>query len=79
MQVPLPRGVWLVKMTAAYAAAMQEANKTKKRQAADPSQDWTGVLVRFLKDQLNEINGLLHNTSSSSASATLLPGVVQGE
>ena len=30
--VPVMRGVWLIKMTAAYAFAMSETSKTKKRQ-----------------------------------------------
>ena len=30
--VPIMRGVWLIKMTAAYALAMSETSKTKKRQ-----------------------------------------------
>ena len=29
--VPVMRGVWLIKMTAAYAFAMSETSKTKKR------------------------------------------------
>ena len=38
--VPIMRGVWLIKMTAAYALAMSETSKTKKRQ------------VRYLRIQL---------------------------
>ena len=38
--VPIMRGVWLIKMTAAYALAMSETSKTKKRQ------------VRYLSFQL---------------------------
>ena len=38
--VPIMRGVWLIKMTAAYALAMSETSKTKKRQ------------VRYLSIQL---------------------------
>ena len=38
--VPITRGVWLIKMTAAYALAMSETSKTKKRQ------------VRYLSIQL---------------------------
>ena len=30
--IPVTRGVWLIKMTAAYALAMSETSKTKKRQ-----------------------------------------------
>ncbi len=72
-EVPLTRAVWLIKMTAAYGMAMQETNKKKGRLAPDPSQDWTTALVRFLKDQLVELNNLANAPSSSS-----LPGIVQG-
>ena len=44
--VPAPRAVWYVKITMAYAAAMTETNKTKKRQASDPCQEWTHTLTR---------------------------------
>merc|ERR1712223_95205 len=42
-------------MFSAYQAAMTETNKQKKRQASDPSQEWTHTLTRFLKDQLQEL------------------------
>ena len=35
--VPIMRGVWLIKMTAAYALAMSETSKTKKRQVRNLS------------------------------------------
>ena len=54
-EVPTSRAIWYIKMCAAYAMAMQELNKTKKRQVSDPSQEWTHTLTRFLKDQLTEI------------------------
>ena len=62
--VPTPRAIWYVKICAAYASAMTETNKTKKRQASDPSQEWTHTLTRFLKDQLQE---LLTNVTSTEA------------
>ncbi len=61
------RAVWFIKMTAAYSVAMAETNKTKKRQISDPSSEWTGVIVRFLKDQLTEINSLIQSQSSSGS------------
>ena len=54
-EVPTSRAIWYVKICAAYSAAMTETNKTKKRQASDPSQEWTHTLTRFLKDQLQEL------------------------
>lgn len=69
-EVPLPRAVWFIKMTAAYALAMQETNKTKKRQLQDPSVEWTTMLVRFLKDQQEAMSSSFSNSSSSSLSAS---------
>ena len=47
-EVPCSRGVWLIKMHAAYKAAMQEANKSKhKRSTVDPCIEWTLALTRY--------------------------------
>ena len=70
-QVPMIRAAWFIKMTAAYALAMSETNKTKKRQVPDPSLEWTQILVRFLKDQLSDINNTLNSSTSSSSAAGL--------
>ncbi len=74
-EVPLPRGVWFIKMTAAFGMATQETNKKKGRPLPDPSQDWTGDIVKFLRDQLSELNAFAYQASSSSSS---LSGLVQG-
>ena len=58
-QVPVNRGVWFIKMSAAHQIAISETSKTKKRQAPDPTNDWTSTLVRFLKDQLSDIGKLI--------------------
>ena len=65
MQVPVSRAVWFIKMTAAYTLTVSENNKTKKRQGSDPSLEWTQVLIKYLKDQLSELNSLVQNGSSS--------------
>ena len=64
--VPVTRGVWLIKMTAAYALAMSETSKTKKRQAFDPAMEWTHTFVKFLKEQLSELAKLISNQASNS-------------
>ena len=50
-------------MTAGYSLAMAETNKSKKRTVSDPSSEWTGVLVRFLKEQISEVDGLIRSSS----------------
>ena len=46
--VPTSRAIWYIKITAAYQLAMNETNKTKKRQASDPTQEWTHTLTRLV-------------------------------
>ena len=48
-EVPCSRGVWLIKMHAAYKAAMNEANKSKKRSTLDPGSEWTSCLTGFIR------------------------------
>jgi len=66
-EVPISRGVWLIKMTAAYAAAMQEANKSKKRVQQDPSVEWTGLLVKYLAEQRTALQEHITNPSGVSS------------
>ena len=44
-EVPYSRGVWLIKMHAAYKSGMNEVNKSKKRTTMDPCSEWTGTLL----------------------------------
>ncbi|XP_046669089.1 mediator of RNA polymerase II transcription subunit 12 isoform X4 [Homalodisca vitripennis] len=50
-QVPLMRAAWFIKLSSAYTVAISEA-KIKKRQMPDPTQEWTGTLLKFMKEQL---------------------------
>jgi len=56
--VPVSRGVWLIKMTAAYAAAMQETNKTKKKVNIDPASEWTTTLKQMVLEQREQLQSL---------------------
>ena len=58
-QVPVNRGVWFIKMSAAHQLAISETSKTKKRQIPDPTVDWTSTMVKFLKEQLSDIGKLI--------------------
>ena len=64
--VPPSRGVWLIKMHAAYKAAMNEANKSKKRATMDPCSEWTNCLVCFIREQRSELVGMVNGSSSSA-------------
>ncbi|XP_034934643.1 mediator of RNA polymerase II transcription subunit 12 [Chelonus insularis] len=53
-QVPMLRAAWFIKLSSAYTVAVSEA-KIKKRQLPDPTTEWTGTLIKFLRDQLSKI------------------------
>jgi mediator of RNA polymerase II transcription subunit 12 len=50
-QVPMMRAAWFIKLSLAYTVAVSEA-KIKKRQMPDPTTEWTGTLLKFLKEQI---------------------------
>lgn len=53
-QVPMIRAAWFIKLSSAYTVAVSEA-KIKKRQMTDPTTEWTGTLLKFLKDQIPKL------------------------
>ncbi|KAJ8916222.1 hypothetical protein NQ315_016361 [Exocentrus adspersus] len=53
-QVPMIRAAWFIKLSSAYTVAVSEA-KIKKRQMPDPTSEWTGTLLKFLKDQIPKL------------------------
>ncbi|KAG7209569.1 hypothetical protein KM043_015646 [Ampulex compressa] len=58
-QVPMLRAAWFIKLSSAYTVAVSEA-KIKKRQLPDPTTEWTGTLIKFLKDQLSKLQEYYH-------------------
>ncbi|XP_015794701.1 mediator of RNA polymerase II transcription subunit 12-like protein isoform X2 [Tetranychus urticae] len=66
-QVPMFKANWFIKMSSAYSIALSEtANKSKKRQVIDQSQEWTGILCRFLRDLYQKICEHYHGGNTSS-------------
>ena len=62
---------------------ISETSKTKKRVLPDATSEWTGTMVKFLKEQLSDIGKLIQAggitanlppPSSSSSSSSLSPG-----
>ncbi|KAJ8982058.1 hypothetical protein NQ317_001467 [Molorchus minor] len=53
-QVPMVRAAWFIKLSSAYTVAVSEA-KIKKRQMPDPTTEWSGTLLKFLKDQIPKL------------------------
>ncbi|XP_020279147.1 mediator of RNA polymerase II transcription subunit 12 isoform X2 [Pseudomyrmex gracilis] len=74
-QVPMLRAAWYIKLSSAYTVAVSEA-KIKKRQLPDPTTEWTGTLIKFLKDQLSKLQEYYHmdnhvtNPSNSNNNTT---------
>ena len=73
--VPCSRGVWLIKMHAAYKAAMNEANKSKKRSTLDPYTEWTCCLTGFIREQRAEIQQMINSNNNSTGLASLVEEV----
>lgn len=53
-QVPMMRAAWFIKLSSAYTVAWSEA-KMKKRQMPDPTAEWSGTLLKFLKEQVAKL------------------------
>uniref|UniRef100_A0A8U7MLX7 Mediator complex subunit 12L n=1 Tax=Corvus moneduloides TaxID=1196302 RepID=A0A8U7MLX7_CORMO len=70
------RAAWLIKMTCAYYAAISEA-KIKKRQATDPSIEWTQIVTKYLREQLAKVAEFYHGTSSQGNSSVAMPSEVE--
>lgn len=77
-QVTMQRAAWFIKLSSAYTVAVSEA-KIKKRQMPDPSTEWTGTMIKFLKELIPKLIDYYHvgppiekppatQTSSSSGS-----------
>lgn len=58
-QVTMQRAAWFLKLSSAYTAAVQD-QKIKKRQMTDPTVEWTGTLIKFLKDLIPKLNEYYH-------------------
>lgn len=78
--VPMFNAQWFLKISYANQTALSESNnKSKKRQIADPSQEWTSFLCKFLKEHyykiIDSLNGGNNNSSSLQSSLMLQQNV----
>ena len=76
-EVPHLRGVWLIKMHAAYRAGMQEQNKSKKRGMMDPCSEWTQSLCRFIQQQKEELAEIVKSNQGGGSAASGLASMVE--
>lgn len=84
-RVTMQRAAWFIKLSSAYTVAVSEA-KIKKRQMPDPATEWTGTLIKFMKDLIPKLQEHYHqgaitekmltpsSASSSSSSSTTSSG-----
>ena len=54
-QVTMQRAAWFIKLSSAYTVAVSEA-KIKKRQMPDPATEWTGTMIKFMKDLIPKLH-----------------------
>lgn len=57
--VTMQRAAWFIKLSSAYTVAVSEA-KIKKRQMPDPATEWTGTMIKFLKDLIPKLMDYYH-------------------
>lgn len=58
-QVSMQKAAWFIKLSSAYTVAVSEA-KIKKRQMPDPATEWTGTIIKFMKDLLPRLAEYYH-------------------
>ena len=62
-------------MHAAYKAAMNEANKSKKRSTLDPASEWTSCLTGFIREQRSDLQQIINSNNNSTGLASLVEEV----
>jgi mediator of RNA polymerase II transcription subunit 12 len=70
-QVTMQRAAWFIKLSSAYTVAVSEA-KIKKRQMPDPATEWTGTMIKFLKDLIPKLMDYYHTGPPVEKSAPVL-------
>lgn len=68
-QVTMQRAAWFIKLSSAYTVAVSEA-KIKKRQMPDPATEWTGTMIKFLKDLIPKLMEYYHTGPPLATAAT---------
>lgn len=66
-QVSMQKATWFIKLSSAYTVAVSEA-KIKKRQMPDPATEWTGTMIKFMKDLIPKLQEHYHQGTLSEKS-----------
>lgn len=59
--VSMQKAAWFIKLNSAYTTAVSEA-KIKKRQMPDPTTEWTGTMIKFMKDLIPKLQEHYHQS-----------------
>lgn len=70
-QVTMQRAAWFIKLSSAYTVAVSEA-KIKKRQMPDPASEWTGTLIKFMKDLVPKLQEYYHSGTTGDGTSKFL-------
>ncbi|XP_059617864.1 mediator of RNA polymerase II transcription subunit 12 isoform X2 [Phlebotomus argentipes] len=76
-QVSMQRASWFIKLSSAYTVAQSEA-KSKKRQMPDPATEWTGTMIKFMRELIPKLHehyyqGVLPEKLQTSATNASTP------
>lgn len=58
-EVIMQRATWFIKLSAAYTLSFTES-KNKKRSIYDPAAEWTGNMIKFMKELLPKLQEYYH-------------------
>lgn len=70
-QVTMQRASWFIKLSSAYTTAVSEA-KIKKRQIPDPATEWSGTLIKFMKDIIPKLLEYYHTGPPNDKASSVL-------
>ncbi|XP_012157623.1 mediator of RNA polymerase II transcription subunit 12 isoform X2 [Ceratitis capitata] len=79
-QVNMQRAAWFIKLSAAYTVSFTES-KNKKRSIYDPAVEWTGNIIKFMKELLPKLHEYfqLGSEKNNHNSNNTGPGMALGQ
>ncbi|XP_039485003.1 mediator of RNA polymerase II transcription subunit 12 isoform X1 [Drosophila santomea] len=72
-QVNMQRATWFIKLSAAYTLSFTES-KNKKRSIYDPAAEWTGNMIKFMKELLPKLQEYYQQSHDKSTSNGITSG-----
>ncbi|XP_067647915.1 mediator of RNA polymerase II transcription subunit 12 isoform X2 [Eurosta solidaginis] len=75
-QVNMQRAAWFIKLSAAYTVSFTES-KNKKRSIYDPAVEWTGNMIKFMKELLPKLHEYFQHGSEKPSQICNISGASQ--